>query len=89
VLMIEAYIHQDNFGFIEVIFLVEHKRKFQFIHFFNFIFCVCVIVIKSNFIEKNRLIPYAGVVTILLNDYPSLKILVIAVLGLYVIVSRE
>jgi len=36
-----------------------------------------------------RFLPYIGMVTIIMNDYPYLKFLLIAVLGLFVLSSRE
>ena len=36
-----------------------------------------------------RYFPYLGMVTILLNDYPQLKKLVVACLGFLVIFNRE
>lgn len=34
-------------------------------------------------------VPYVGIVTILMNDYPKLKYAVLALLGLFVLVHRE
>lgn len=34
-------------------------------------------------------VPYAGMVTILLNDYPKLKYVLVGVLGLFVLTSKE
>ena len=34
-------------------------------------------------------LPYIGMVTIVMNDYPQLKYLVLAVLGFFVLVHRE
>ena len=34
-------------------------------------------------------VPHIGIVTILMNDYPQLKYLLLAVLGLFVLVHRE
>lgn len=36
-----------------------------------------------------RCLPYVGQVTIILNDYPKLKYLLIGVLGLFVFTSNE
>lgn len=36
-----------------------------------------------------RFLPYVGQVTIIMNDYPYLKYLLIGVLGLFVIMSKE
>lgn len=36
-----------------------------------------------------RYMPYVGMVTILMNDYPYLKYILIAVLGLFVLSTRE
>lgn len=33
--------------------------------------------------------PYVGIVTILMNDYPKFKYLVLASLGLFVLIHRE
>lgn len=38
---------------------------------------------------SRRYLPYVGMVTILMNDYPYLKFLLIAVLGLFVLSNRE
>eukprot|EP01121_Diplochlamys_sp_Union-15-3_P022456 TRINITY_DN956_c0_g1_i2.p1 TRINITY_DN956_c0_g1~~TRINITY_DN956_c0_g1_i2.p1 ORF type:complete len:180 (-),score=11.87 TRINITY_DN956_c0_g1_i2:98-637(-) len=34
-------------------------------------------------------LPYIGMITIIMNDYPSLKYALIAVLGLFVVINRE
>lgn len=34
-------------------------------------------------------VPYIGMVTILMNDYPKLKYSVLAILGLFVLIHRE
>lgn len=34
-------------------------------------------------------LPYIGMVTIIMNDYPSLKFLLIGMLGLFVLSNRE
>ena len=34
-------------------------------------------------------VPYVGMVTILMNDYPKLKYAVLGLLGLFVLVHRE
>ena len=34
-------------------------------------------------------LPYVGQVTIIMNDYPYLKFLLIGVLGIFVIMSKE
>jgi len=34
-------------------------------------------------------LPYVGMVTIIMNDYPYVKILLISVLGLFVIIGKE
>lgn len=34
-------------------------------------------------------LPYIGQVTIIMNDYPIVKVLLIAALGLFVITSKE
>lgn len=36
-----------------------------------------------------RFLPYVGMVTIVMNDYPMLKYVLIGVLGLLVITSKE
>jgi signal peptidase len=33
--------------------------------------------------------PYVGMVTIIMNDYPQLKFALIGILGLFVIANRE
>ena len=37
----------------------------------------------------HRYLPHVGQVTIIMNDYPALKYALIAVLGLFVITSKE
>jgi hypothetical protein len=37
----------------------------------------------------HRFLPYIGMVTIIMNDYPYLKFLLIGVLGLFVLSNRE
>lgn len=34
-------------------------------------------------------VPYIGIVTILMNDYPQLKYVILATLGIFVLVKRE
>ncbi|KAJ3108747.1 Signal peptidase complex catalytic subunit S11C [Phlyctochytrium planicorne] len=34
-------------------------------------------------------LPYVGMITIILNDYPQLKVVLLVVLGLFVLVSKE
>jgi signal peptidase len=34
-------------------------------------------------------LPYVGMVTILLNDYPALKVVLVGLMGLFVLTSRE
>lgn len=34
-------------------------------------------------------VPYAGMFTILLNDYPALKVAILGIMGVFVILSRE
>ncbi len=36
-----------------------------------------------------RFLPYIGMVTIVMNDYPQLKYFVLATLGFFVLVHRE
>ncbi|KAL3203640.1 hypothetical protein MRX96_041831 [Rhipicephalus microplus] len=36
-----------------------------------------------------KFVPYVGIVTILMNDYPKFKFLVLGCLGLFVLVHRE
>ncbi|CAG8490376.1 5118_t:CDS:2 [Diversispora eburnea] len=45
---------------------------------------------KEHIIGKVKgFLPHIGIITILMNDYPSLKYVLIGVLGLYVLFSRE
>lgn len=37
----------------------------------------------------HRSVPYLGMVTILLNDYPWFKFVLLGVMGLFVLTSRE
>ncbi|KAL3203641.1 hypothetical protein MRX96_041831 [Rhipicephalus microplus] len=39
--------------------------------------------------NDSRFVPYVGIVTILMNDYPKFKFLVLGCLGLFVLVHRE
>ncbi len=34
-------------------------------------------------------LPYVGMVTIVLNDYPQLKVLLLVVLGMFVLLSKD
>jgi len=36
-----------------------------------------------------RVVPYAGMLTILMNDYPYFKVLLLGGLALFVIITRE
>jgi len=38
---------------------------------------------------SHRYLPYVGMVTIIMNDYPYLKFLLIGMLGLFVLSNRE
>lgn len=40
-------------------------------------------------LELFRFLPYVGIVTIMMNDYPYMKFILIGVLGLFVIANRE
>jgi len=45
---------------------------------------------KSHIIGRARgFLPYIGMVTIIMNDYPSLKYALIGIMGLFVLVNRE
>ncbi|RHZ80369.1 hypothetical protein Glove_137g37 [Diversispora epigaea] len=45
---------------------------------------------KEHIIGKVKgFLPYIGIITILMNDYPQMKYVLIGVLGLYVLFSRE
>ncbi|CAM0137026.1 Signal peptidase complex catalytic subunit [Umbelopsis sp. WA50703] len=45
---------------------------------------------KDHIIGKARgHLPYVGIVTILMNDYPQLKYVILGVLGFFVLVNRE
>ncbi|CAD7958508.1 unnamed protein product [Amoebophrya sp. A25] len=51
---------------------------------------------KQNFISKNEVmgrafgfLPYVGMITILLNDYPWLKYIMIGSMGFFVMIGRE
>jgi len=48
------------------------------------VFCSCIFVIGKN----NRYLPYVGYVTLVMNDYPLFKYLLIGALGV-VSVNRE
>lgn len=43
----------------------------------------------SLFVCLFRFVPYIGIVTILMNDYPKFKYGVLFLLGLFVLVHRE
>ena len=38
---------------------------------------------------KNRHLPYLGMVTIIMNDYPQLKVALLVILGLTTLLSKE
>ncbi|ESO85075.1 hypothetical protein LOTGIDRAFT_235937 [Lottia gigantea] len=45
---------------------------------------------KKDVVGRARgFLPYVGIVTILMNDYPKFKYLVLACLGIYVLIHRE
>jgi len=45
---------------------------------------------KKDVVGRARgFVPYVGIVTILMNDYPKLKYAVLALLGLFVLIHRE
>jgi signal peptidase len=44
---------------------------------------------RTNTAPHCRFLPYVGMVTIIMNDYPMLKYGLIAVLGILVITSKE
>ncbi|KAJ3115222.1 Signal peptidase complex catalytic subunit S11C [Phlyctochytrium bullatum] len=45
---------------------------------------------KEHVVGKVRgFLPYVGMITIILNDYPQLKVLLLVVLGLFVLLSKE
>jgi len=45
---------------------------------------------RKDMIGKAKgFVPYIGIVTILMNDYPQLKYVVLATLGIFVLVRRE
>jgi signal peptidase len=45
---------------------------------------------RKDIIGKARgFVPYIGIVTILMNDYPQLKYVILATLGIFVLVRRE
>ena len=39
--------------------------------------------------RANGFLPYIGIVTILMNDYPKIKYLILAALGFFVLINRE
>ncbi|KAM5293163.1 signal peptidase complex catalytic subunit SEC11A isoform 2 [Mus musculus] len=44
---------------------------------------------ESPIVVVLRFVPYIGIVTILMNDYPKFKYAVLFLLGLFVLVHRE
>lgn len=45
---------------------------------------------RKDIIGKAKgFVPYIGIVTILMNDYPQLKYVILATLGIFVLVKRE
>lgn len=45
---------------------------------------------KADMVGRAKgLLPYVGMVTIIMNDYPNLKYAVLGVLALYVLLHRE
>lgn len=46
-------------------------------------------VVKSHGVCDRRYIPYIGMVTIIMNDYPYAKYALISILGLFVVTSKD
>ncbi|XP_008947213.1 PREDICTED: signal peptidase complex catalytic subunit SEC11C [Merops nubicus] len=44
---------------------------------------------RQNWLEKKEFLPYVGMVTIIMNDYPKFKYALLAVMGAYVLLKRE
>lgn len=44
---------------------------------------------KTYFIIVFRNVPYLGLITIIMNDYPQVKFLILAVLGIFVLINRD
>ena len=41
------------------------------------------------FIYKFRNTPYLGLITIIMNDFPQVKFLILAILGTFVLINRD
>lgn len=57
---------------------------------------VCMLIVnlagtlfQSNLYMRCRYLPYIGQATIIMNDYPYVKYLLIGILGIFVITSKE
>ena len=54
------------------------------------IFSECVSNFRKDVVGRARgFLPYVGIVTIIMNEYPKFKYAVLACLGFYVLIHRE
>ena len=59
-------------------FIAGHKKRF-FVFFY-----------RKDVVGRARgFLPYVGIVTIIMNEYPKFKYAVLACLGFYVLIHRE
>jgi len=49
----------------------------------------CLEALTPCCVVLHRFIPYAGQVTIIMNDFPQMKFLVLGALALFILVHRE
>ena len=56
------------------------------------IFCAAGATVSSHVdasLRSRRYLPYIGMVTIIMNDYPLVKYALVALMGLFVLTSKE
>jgi hypothetical protein len=76
--MIAGYTTGVKCGFIRIMWLAECEGMYSLQG-----------VLSLSLIAIPRFMPYIGMVTILMNDYPQLKYVFLGVLGLFVLIQRE
>lgn len=47
------------------------------------------LLFESSYLNSCRNVPYLGLITIIMNDYPQVKFLILAVLGTFVLINRD
>lgn len=68
-LMIVVFMHKDSCGWKRKMLLVEPKGT-------SLKYCYIKVKITSHHILYFRFLPYVGMVTIIMNDYPQVKVLI-------------